>query len=50
MNFHIFKAPIIIGNHGIPLIFGKTINDLNIKKISKKRFGNDQYSNYVIKP
>ena len=49
-ELHIFRAPIKIGNHGIPLIIGKSINDLNITKISKKRFGNDQYSNYVIKP
>ena len=48
-ELHIFRAPIKIGNHGIPLIIGKSINDLNLKKISKKRFGNDQYSNYVIK-
>ena len=49
-ELHIFRAPIIIGNHGIPLIIGKSINDLNITKISKKRFRKDQYSNYVIKP
>ena len=49
-ELHIFKAPIKIGNHGIPLIIGKSINDLNLTTISKKRFGNDQYSNYVIKP
>jgi len=48
-ELHIFKAPIKIGQKGIPLIIGKLIKDIKLKNIYKKKFGKDVYSNYVIK-
>ena len=47
-EMHIFKSQKVIGNKGIPLIIGKSINDINFVNIHKKKFGNDEYSNYVI--
>ena len=38
-----------IGNRGIPMINGKFINKSKLFHIYKKKFGNDEYSNYVIK-
>ena len=48
-EIHIFKAPFNIGNQGIPMINGKFINKSKLFHIYKKKFGNDEYSNYVIK-
>jgi len=48
-ELHIFKAPINIGERGIPLLLGKSLKDLKLLKINKKKFGNDVYSNYEIK-
>tara|TARA_Y100001970_G_scaffold280264_1_gene388960 strand:- start:730 stop:1815 length:1086 start_codon:yes stop_codon:yes gene_type:complete len=47
-EMHIFKSKKVIGNKGIPLIIGKSINDIYFVNINKKKFGNDEYSNYVI--
>ena len=47
-ELYIFKAPFNIGNKGIPLIINKSIKNLKITKIDKKKFGNNEYTNYVI--
>ena len=49
-EIHLFKAPIKIGKNGIPLLIRKSLKDLKLKKIYKKKFGKDQYSNYEFKP
>ncbi len=48
-ELHIFKAPIKIGHSGIPLLIGKSMRDLKLKKINQKKFGSDKYLNYLIK-
>ncbi len=47
-EIHIFKSKKIIGKHGKPAIWGKTINDLKLSLKQTRRFGNDIYFNYDI--
>ena len=48
-EIHIFKAPFVIGKNGIPMLKDKLINKLKFSNIYKKKFGKDEYSNYLIK-
>ena len=49
-ELHIFKSPIKIGDKGIPLLIKNSLKNLKLLKIDKKKFGNDDYSNYELKP
>mgnify|MGYP001331661506 CR=1 FL=1 len=48
-ELHLFKSPKKIGKKGIPFLIGKSMKDLKMTIISKKKFGNDKYLNYLIK-
>ena len=47
-ELHIFQSNKNIGSNGKPLILNKSINDLNIKEISKKKFNDDLYQHLKI--
>ena len=49
-ELHIFKSPIKIGDKGIPLLIKNSLKNLKLSKIDKKKFGNDDYTNYELKP
>ena len=47
-ELHVFRAPFNIGKLGKPMIIGKKIEDLRLKKINKKNFGKDVYHHFSI--
>ena len=48
-ELHIFESPTKIGHKGVPFIIGKSLKDLKLTNIYKKKFGNNEYSNYLIR-
>ena len=47
-EIHIFKAPIIIGERGIPVIEGKSLKKISKKLIETMKFDNNLYFKYKI--
>ena len=47
-ELHLFKAPFNIGKYGKSMIIGKNFNDLDLKEITKKKFGKDIYQQFLI--
>jgi len=48
-EIHLFKAPIIIGKKGIPVIQGNKLKDIKKKLLETKKFDNNLYTKYAIK-
>ena len=47
-EIHLFKAPIIIGEKGIPVIEGSSLKNINKKLIEKIKFEDNLYSKYEV--
>ena len=47
-EIHLFKAPIIIGEKGIPLIEGSSLKNINKKLIETIKFEDNLYSKYEV--
>ena len=47
-ELHIFKSTKKIGSNGIPLIVNNSIKKFNFKTTDKKKFGNNEYTKYLI--
>ena len=48
-EIHLFKAPIIIGSKGIPVINENSLNNIKKKLLETMKFGNNSYLKYTIK-
>ena len=48
-EIHLFKAPFIIGDKGIPLIEGDSLKNINKKLLEKIKFNDNLYFKYAIK-
>ena len=47
-EIHLFKAPIFIGEKGIPVIEGKTLKNIKKKLLETKRFDDNFYTKYEV--
>jgi riboflavin biosynthesis pyrimidine reductase len=47
-EIHLFKAPIIIGEKGIPVIEGSSLKNINKKLIETIKFEDNLYSKYEV--
>ena len=48
-ELHLFRAPIIIGEDGIPVIKGKSLNNIKKKLLEKVKFDDNLYTKHAIK-
>ena len=47
-EIHLFKAPIIVGEKGIPVIEGSSLKNINKKLIETIKFEDNIYSKYEV--
>ena len=48
-ELHLFKAPFLIGERGIPVIEGKKLNNIKKKLLETIKFDDNLYEKYEIK-
>ena len=48
-ELHLFRAPILIGEDGIPVIKGKSLMNIKKKLLEKVKFDDNLYTKHAIK-